>query len=118
MHMAETAALRATADNRWVPLYNRLMTLVNKLEFPHNPKANTMTKTDLVLRHMYKTGSISVREAMADYGMSGGHLTKIISQLRNDRQIDIVREMKMHPLTQTKYARYFLRSHVRAGKAA
>lgn len=67
-----------------------------------------MTKLNLVLNHLNRVGSISVREAMADYGMSGGHLTKIISILRNDRQIDIVREMKRHPLTKTKYARYFL----------
>lgn len=60
-----------------------------------------------VLAHMKRVGSISIREAMDDYGMSGGSLTKYISLLRKAGN-SIHKEVRKHPITGRKYARYHL----------
>lgn len=65
-----------------------------------------MSKLKLVQNHLLRTGSLSIREAMADYGISGGSLTKYISILRNQYGWDIKREFRKHPITGTRYARY------------
>lgn len=106
IHMAETAALRAVSDSRWIEAYNRLMALVKRIEHPGFRKANPMSKLRIVQKHLLRTGSISIREAMADYGISGGALTKYISILRNDYGWDINRTFRTHPITGTRYARY------------
>ena len=69
-----------------------------------------MTNQTLVLNHMKATGSISIREAMDDYGLSGGHLTKIISNLKRSVTEDnyIMRKFNKHPITGRRYARYHL----------
>jgi hypothetical protein len=63
----------------------------------------------VVLSHMTKTGSISIREAMDDYGLSGGSLTKVISRLRRSGY-EIVKEWRKHPISGRKYARYYFPS--------
>lgn len=60
-----------------------------------------------VLKHMQSVGSISIREAMDDYGMSGGSLTKYISVLKAEGH-NIHKEVRKHPITGRKYARYHL----------
>jgi hypothetical protein len=67
-----------------------------------------MTNIDTIVLHLNKTGSISIREAMDDYSMSGGSLTKYISMLKRDGR-DIVKVWKIHPLTGKRYARYYLK---------
>jgi hypothetical protein len=67
-----------------------------------------MTSIDTVLLHINKLGSISIREAMDDYNMSGGSLTKYVSILRREGH-DIVKVWKLHPLTGKRYARYYAR---------
>lgn len=62
-----------------------------------------------ILNHLNKVGSISIREAMDDYGMSGGSLTKYVSNLRKAGH-NIHRETRKHPITGRKYARYHLMS--------
>jgi hypothetical protein len=104
--MAETSALRAVADSRWNETHRRIMDLVSKIEHPGFRKGNTMSKINVVMNHIVRTGSISIREAMADYGISGGSLTKYISILRNQYNWDIKREFRKHPITGTRYARY------------
>lgn len=66
-----------------------------------------LTYQAAVLAHMRKVGSISIREAMDDYGMSGGSLTKYISMLRSAGHA-IHKEVRKHPITGRKYARYHL----------
>lgn len=61
----------------------------------------------VVLRRLSNTGSISMCEAQADYQMSGGHLSKIISNLRKKGYI-IRTEMRKHPEHNKKYARYHM----------
>lgn len=66
-----------------------------------------MTNAELILAHIRTAGSLSIREAMSDYGMSGGSVTGTITKLR-DAGHNIVTEMRMHPITGRRYARYFL----------
>lgn len=61
----------------------------------------------VVKRHLEITGTISIREAMDDYGMSGGSLTKYISDLRK-QNVNINRVFGKHPITGKRYARYYL----------
>jgi hypothetical protein len=63
------------------------------------------TPTATVLNHVNKLGRITIRDAMNDYGLSGGHLTKIVSNLRK-QGYDIGRVFKRHPLTGRRYASY------------
>lgn len=67
-----------------------------------------MTKLDKIMNHLRRTGSISIREAMDDYQISGGALTKYISVLRHDYEWSIHREFRKHPITGDRYARYSL----------
>jgi hypothetical protein len=60
-----------------------------------------------VLAHLQRVGSISIREAMDDYGMSGGSLTKYISVLKTEGHT-IHKEVRQHPISGRKYARYHL----------
>jgi hypothetical protein len=76
-----------------------------------------MTSIDTVLLHIRKLGSISIREAMDDYSMSGGSLTKYISILKREGN-DIVKVWKIHPLTGKRYARYYAREFLPVKYAA
>lgn len=60
-----------------------------------------------ILNHLNKVGSISIREAMDDYGMSGGSLTKYMTILRREGH-SIHRESRKHPISGRRYARYHL----------
>jgi hypothetical protein len=71
-------------------------------------KVNGMTKLDKIMKHLRTVGNISIREAMDDYNISGGALTKYISVLRNDYEWPIAREFRKHPITGDRYARYTL----------
>lgn len=66
-----------------------------------------MKNIDLIVNHLNITGSISIREAMDDFSMSGGSLTKYISILKKNG-FNIKRIFKKHPITGKRYARYFL----------
>ena len=60
---------------------------------------------------------LSIREAMDDYSMSGGSLTKCISILKREGN-DIVKVWKIHPLTGKRYARYYAREFLPVKYAA
>lgn len=64
-----------------------------------------LSQNEIILMHMRKSGSISQREAMLDYSIQS--LTKRISELRS-KGYKIKTVHKHHPITQQKYARYFL----------
>lgn len=64
-----------------------------------------MTQTTLILDHMKRTGSITMREALMDYSIQS--LTKRISELRQ-AGYKIETEHKHHPTTGQRYARYKL----------
>lgn len=108
-HMADTACVRAWEDEMWGPIHKKLLLMSTKREHPgFKRKYGTMTNFDVVLKHLNATGSISIREAMDDYQISGGTLTKVISVMkRNGYNID--RVFYTHPINNRRYARYFLR---------
>lgn len=70
-------------------------------------KRKNNTNAETILTHIRKTGSLSMREAMDDYGMSGGSLSGTICILR-DMGYNIQTEMKKHPITGRRYARYYM----------
>ena len=66
-----------------------------------------MTQTTMILDHMKRTGSITMREALLDYSIQS--LTKRISDLRK-MGYRIKTERRLHPTTGQRYARYKLES--------
>lgn len=64
-----------------------------------------MTQTSMILDHMKRAGSITMREALLDYSIQS--LTKRISELRQ-AGYKIKTEHKFHPTTGQRYARYKL----------
>lgn len=104
-HMADKACVRAWEDEGWGPYHKRLLTMCVSLDYPGRKKGPTLHST--VLNHLRTTGTISIREAMDDYNLSGGHLTKIISDLRFNGH-NITRKFMRHPVSGRRYARYTL----------
>ena len=66
-----------------------------------------MSQVNQILNHLYRTGSITMREAFLDYSVQC--LTKRIQELRK-LGYKIETEHKKHPTTGQKYARYVLKS--------
>lgn len=103
-NMADQACARAWDSEGWGPYHKRLLTMCIKIDYPgRRTKMNTIE--NIVLSHIKTTGSISIREAMDDYGISGGTLTKSITLLKRKGN-DIRTIMKKHPITGRRYARY------------
>lgn len=65
-----------------------------------------MTQLEMIANHFRTAKSISQREALIDYSIQS--LTKRISELR-DMGFNIVTQMKKHPVTGQRYARYVLK---------
>lgn len=78
---------------------------VRLLLTPIPMKAMNMTQKDKILNYLNKSGTITVKEAMIELGI--GSLTKRISELRLDGY-DIVKRIKVHPVTGAQYASYRL----------
>lgn len=104
--MADKACVRAWEQEGWGPFHRRLLTMCIKIDHP-GKKKNMNGPKAVVLNHLRKTNSISIREAMDDYNISGGHLTKIISRLKKEG-IKVDRQFCKHPVTGRRYARYAL----------
>lgn len=66
---------------------------------------NLSHSTSRIYQHLVRTGSISQREAMVEYGT--GSLTKEIHRLRS-AGVEINTVRKTHPITGKTYARYVL----------
>jgi hypothetical protein len=65
----------------------------------------TKSNAELILSHIRAAGSLSIREAMDEYSMSGGSVTGTITKLR-DLGYDIRTEMRRNPISGRRYARY------------
>jgi hypothetical protein len=64
-----------------------------------------MTQNQMIIQHMKRTGSITMREALIDYSVQS--LTKRIQELRAaGYKIESV--SKTHPTTGQRYTRYTL----------
>jgi hypothetical protein len=57
-----------------------------------------------IIRHLQRAGSITQREALMDHSIQS--LTKRVSELVNKHHYDIRTEVKLHPVTGQRYARY------------
>ena len=64
-----------------------------------------MKQTDVVIKHLSITGSISNREAILEYGIAS--LTKVISTLRKDNY-KILGTWRTNPITLNRYKRYWV----------
>lgn len=64
-----------------------------------------MTQNQLIIEHMKRTGSITMREALIDYSIQS--LTKRIQELRS-LGWKIKSVAKTHPTTGQRYTRYTL----------
>ncbi|BAF89598.1 unknown protein [Azorhizobium caulinodans ORS 571] len=62
-----------------------------------------------IFAHLERTGSISAREAMADYGITSATLSRRICEMEG-AGIEISRERRIHPMTGRRYTRYALAS--------
>lgn len=62
-----------------------------------------MTQNQLIVKHLNKAGSITVREAIVEYSIQS--LTKRINELREAGH-EIISTTKHHPITRQKYVRY------------
>lgn len=62
-----------------------------------------MTQNQMLLGHLKRTGSITMREALLDHGIQC--LTKRIQELR-ELGFKIISERKTHPITGQRYTRY------------
>lgn len=109
-HMADVACVRAEMDEGWKAIHQHLLKLCQAEENPGwKRKVNFMnTKHGIILNHLKKVGTISIREGMDDYNLSGGHLTKIISDLRKNYGWNITMKWQRHPITKQRYARYYM----------
>ncbi|CUA90977.1 Helix-turn-helix domain [Chelatococcus sambhunathii] len=59
--------------------------------------------------HMVKAGSISAREAMADYGITSATLARRICDIEEAGFV-VKREQRVHPIHKRKYTRYSIDS--------
>ena len=64
-----------------------------------------MTQAQLIIKHLSKTGSISQREAMLEYGVAS--LTKAMSRLRKEGYV-ILDDWHKNPITENRYKRYWV----------
>lgn len=64
-----------------------------------------MTQNQMIIEHMKRTGSITMREALIDYSVQS--LTKRIQELR-EAGWKIKSVHKIHPTTGQRYTRYTL----------
>jgi predicted ArsR family transcriptional regulator len=60
-----------------------------------------------ILEYLQKNESLSIGEAFINWQLSGGHITKIISNLRKDG-VNIVSQWRKNTVTGRKYKRYSL----------
>lgn len=100
---AETLCLRAVRNPALLPRYQEALKEAQSLEHNGWKKRNNMTQNQIILKHLRKAGSITVREAMVEYSVAS--LTKRIQELREYGH-DIVSHVKTHPITGQKYTRY------------
>jgi hypothetical protein len=67
----------------------------------------TFNQTVLVNYLSNSANGLSIGEAFVNYQISGGHLTKIVSNARKSGH-NIVKQWRINPVTKRRYARYHL----------
>ena len=69
---------------------------------------NAISNADIVRSHMAKHGAISTKDAAHYYGMTGGTVTKVISELRKYSNIAIAKSWVRDSVTGRRFASYRL----------
>lgn len=102
---AESLCLEATLNPSRLPEYLEAQKAAQRLEHNGWRKKTGMTQNHIIMKHLLKAGSITVREAMVEYSIQS--LTKRVQELREDG-LEIVSVVKNHPVTGQRYVRYHL----------
>ena len=102
---AEKLCLLATEDPALIPEYLEAQRIAKSLENSGWKRRTGMTQNQIIMKHLKKAGSITVREALIEYSIQS--LTKRIQELREAGN-QIVSTVKYHPVTRQKYVRYSL----------
>jgi len=102
---AETLCLAAVAEPKYIDEYRAAHKAAQALEHSGWRRKTGLTQNQIILKHLKKAGSITVREALVDYSVAS--LTKRIAELR-EQGYEIISTPKFHPITQQKYVRYTL----------
>lgn len=102
---AERLCLLAVDNPTYLPAYLEARKAARALENNGWRKKTGMTQNQIILKHLRKAGSITVREAIVEYSIQS--LTKRIQELRESGH-EIVSTVKFHPITRQKYVRYTL----------
>lgn len=105
LSLTEKAGVLAARDEKWGPTYRRLLSLTDGLDTGWKNRSGKMTQNELIINHMKKNGSITMREAFLDYSIQS--FSKRISELR-DSGYDIRGLRRKHPVTNQEYTRYYL----------
>lgn len=102
---AESLCLAAVEEVALLPDYFEAHAAAQKHEHQGWKRRTGMTQNQIILKHLKKAGSITVREAMVEYSIQS--LTKRIQELRESGH-EIISNVKFHPITKQKYTRYTL----------
>ena len=104
--LAERLCVLAVEDPELLlPEYLEAQRKAQFLEHSGWKRKTGMTQNQIILKHLNKAGSITVREAIVEYSIQS--LTKRIQELREYGN-SIVSHVKYHPITGQKYVRYTL----------
>ena len=103
--LAERLCVLAVEDPSLLPEYLEVQRKAQSLEHSGWKRNTGMTQNQIIMKHLKKAGSITVREAMVEYSIQS--LTKRIQELREDGH-GIVSNVRFHPITGQKYVRYTL----------
>ena len=100
--MCDTSLLKG-----WYTQHKQLLAICHSKEHSGFKKVNGMRNIDKVLKHLNVNGNITHRDAISDYNMTGGSLTKYISLLREHGYL-IHTQTKKHKTTGVMYTSYEL----------
>lgn len=102
---AERLCVSAVEDPALLPEYLEAHRRANSLEHSGWKRTQGMTQNQIILKHLRKAGSITVREAIVEYSIQS--LTKRINELRVAGN-EIFSDVRHHPITNQRYVRYSL----------
>ena len=100
---AERLCLEAVANPALEPDHRAANVAAKNLEYYGWKRTTGMTQHSIILKHLRKAGSITVREAIVEYSIQS--LTKRIQELR-ELGHGIISHVRFHPITGQKYVRY------------
>ena len=107
--LAERLCVLAVGDPSLLPEYLEAQRKAQFLEHSGWKRKTGMTQNQIILKHLKKAGSITVREAIVEYSIQS--LTKRVQELR-ESGYHIMSHVKYHPVTGQKYVRYTLESEM------